>query len=85
MIEKESQITEKYNLNHRHDSNLHRGFDYETNLFNKLLSNVMFGNDTLREFLLELQKNAVWMIESTLPVRNWFNYTVNRYYNKHNN
>jgi len=85
MIEKQSQIPELYDLKHKHDTDLHSGYDYENNLFYNLFSNVMFGNERFTTFINLLQKNTVWMIDSTLPIRNFYNYTVGRFYNKHNN
>jgi len=85
MIEKTNHIKELYNLNHINDDLLHIGYDYETKLFNNLLSRVMFKNKNLAEFLNILQKNVIWLIDSTLPIRNFYNYTVSKYYNNHNN
>ena len=85
MIEKRTQIRELYDLKHFHDSDLHTGYDYEKNLFSRLLSNMMFGNNKLKYFLPLLQENTVWMIDSVLPIRNFWNHTVSKYYNKHNN
>ena len=85
MIEKETQITELYELKHRNDSTTNNGFDYENKLFSKIFSNLMFGNNTLSTFLSYLQQNTVWMIDSTLPLRNFWNFTINKYYNQHNN
>ena len=85
MIEREKHIREIYDLHNRKDELLHTGYDYENNLFSNTLSNVMFGNPTLQAFLDKLQKNVVYMIESNLLIRNFWNYTVGKYYNKHNN
>lgn len=85
MIEKKAHIEDLYILKHRHDSLEHIGYDYENNLYSKLLSNVMFGNKHVAEFLKKLQKSTTWLIDSTLLIRNFWNYTVDVYYNKHNN
>jgi len=85
MIEKKSHIEDVYTLKHRHDEIEYDGYDYENNLFSKLLSNVMFGNKHLADFLKHLQKSTTWMIDSILPIRNFWNYTVDKYYDKHNN
>jgi len=45
----------------------------------------MFGNKHVAEFLKKLQKSTTWLIDSTLLIRNFWNYTVDVYYNKHNN
>ena len=85
MIEQDKHIKELYDLNHRKDELLNTGFDYQNKLFERILSNVMFGNSILSEFLKLLQKNAVYMIESNLIIRNFWNYTVSKFYDKHNN
>jgi hypothetical protein len=85
MIEEQKHIKELYELNHRHDYNPDKRFDYENNLYKKAFSHYIFGNDTTNEFLIRLEKMTVWMHESTLVVRNFWNYTVDKYYNKHRN
>ena len=85
MIDKKVHIPELYELKHVNDSDTHTGFNYEEKLFSKLFSNLMFGNKKMNYFFPLLQQNAVWMIESVLPIRNWWNYTVDKYYDKHNN
>jgi len=85
MIEESKHVPELYYIKHRKDDLKNTGFDYQNKLFDRTLSGVMFGNPTLKTFLSYLQNQAVWMIESTLVVRNFWNYTVDKYYNKHNN
>jgi len=85
MIDRKSHIPDLYDLKHKNDSVADNGFDYENKLFSKLFSNVLYGNNKTKDFLDMLQYNAVWMIESVLPIRNFWNYTVDKYYNKHNN
>jgi len=86
MIDKQSQITELYEFRHFHDDTAgNDAFDYENNLLPTMMSSAMYKNPTTREFLDRLQKNCVWMLEATLVIRNFFNYTVDKYYNKHTN
>lgn len=85
MIEKEKHIKELWYINHRNDELKYTGFNYEEKLFKRIFSNLMFDNPTLNEFMLQLQKMSVLMLESTLVVRNFWNYTVPRFYNKHPN
>ena len=85
MIEQEKHINEIYEFKHRHDKLLHTGSNYEEKLLSRIMSSVMFGNPITASFLKEIQKNVIYMIESNLIVRNMFNYTVSKYYNKHNN
>lgn len=85
MLERDSQIKELYDLKHINDKELHTGFDYEQNLMIRSLSNVMFQNPTTAQFIEKIKYLFVNMIESNLIVRNFFNYTSGKYYNKHNN
>ncbi len=85
MLDRESQIKELYDLKHINDNETHTGFDYEKNLMSKSLSNVMFQNETTREFINKIKPMYLNMIESNLIIRNFFNYTVPKYYNKHSN
>lgn len=85
MINEELQIKELHEFRHFHDKGGAKGFDYENELLSKMMSNVMFKNEFTRNFLNKLQKRYVWMLESTLVIRNFFNYTNSKYYNKHVN
>jgi hypothetical protein len=86
MIDEQVQIKELYDLKHRNDKELHTGYDYEDNLMEKTLSRTMFKNPMLSEFLTNnLQNLCVWMIESVLPIRNFWCWSVSKYYNRHSN
>jgi hypothetical protein len=85
MIERESQIKELYDLKHRKDNEIHTHFDYEAELLNRLMPEYARRNDNVNEFCDRLQGIFVWGIESNLVLRNFYNYTVGKYYNKHSN
>jgi len=84
MIEKDTQIKELYDLKHMNDK-IESGFDYEEGLLRTTFSNVMFQNPMTFNFLSKIKSLLIYSIESNLVARNWFNYTVSKYYNKHNN
>jgi len=84
MIEKDTQIKELYDLKHMNDK-IESGFDYEEGLLRTSFSNVMFQNQMTNDFLTKMKSLYIYTIESNLVARNWFNYTVSKYYNKHNN
>jgi len=84
MIEKDMQVKELYELKHINDD-IQSGFDYEDGLLRTTFSNVMFKNETTNTFLNKLKTLFIYSIESNLIARNWFNYTVPKYYNKHTN
>lgn len=85
MLQENKHIKENWYINHRNDNLKHTGFDYENNLYNRLFSSLMFDNPTLKQFMLKLQQMSVLMLESNLIVRNFWNYTIDKYYNKHHN
>jgi len=85
MIEKQRHITEMYELNHIHDKSTAKGFDYENNLYEKVMSPQMFKNQTTADYLSYMQKCSVWMINSVCFVRNFFDYGVDKYYDRHTN
>jgi hypothetical protein len=85
MLDKESHVNDLWYANHRKDNLKHTGSNYQEKLFERTISHVMFENDTLNEFLIQFQKLAVMMIDSNLVIRNFWNYTVSKYYDKHNN
>lgn len=78
------QVKELYELKHINDD-IQSGFDYEDGLLRTTFSNVMFKNETTNTFLNKLKTLFIYSIESNLIARNWFNYTVPKYYNKHTN
>lgn len=84
-LEKNVHIPELYDLNHRHDNNLNQGYNYKDNLLKNSLSKQLFENDITNGFLLRLQNLIVLTVDSNLILRNWFNHTVSKYYDKHNN
>lgn len=84
MIEKDIQIKELYELKHMNDQ-VESGFDYEDGLLRNSFSNVMFQNENTNTFLNKLKNLFIYMIESNLVARNWFNYTCSKYENRHNN
>lgn len=84
-LEKNVHIPELYDLHHRHDNNLHIGYNYKDNLLKDSLSKPLFSNDKTNGFLLHLQKIIVLTIDSNVILRNWFNHTVSKYYDRHNN
>ena len=84
-LEKGVHIPELYDLNHRNDNNLNRGYNYKDNILKNSLSRPLFNNDITNGFLLQLQSLIVLTIDSNVITRNWFNWNVSKYYDKHNN
>ena len=82
-LERNLHIPELYDLNHRHDNDLNIGYNYKENVLKDSLSKQLFNNDITNGFLLRLQKLVVLTIDSNVIIRNWFNHTVSRYYDRH--
>jgi len=78
------QIKELYDLKHMNDK-IESGFDYEEGLLRTTFSNVMFQNEMTAAFLNKIKPLLLYSIESNLIARNFFNFTVNKFYSKHNN
>lgn len=84
MIDRRPHVQELYDLKHCHDTNDEQGADY-TQFLNHTLSNRMYLNDTLYEYVQQMQELMVHMLEANHPVRNYWNHTVDKYYDRHNN
>ena len=85
MIEENSQIKELYDFKHRNDSYNNRGYNYEERFVENLTSSYLRSNPTNYNFLKQMEKYYVLSLETLLPVRNFYNFTVNKYFNKHSN
>lgn len=84
-LEKNIHIPELYDLNHRHDNELHNSQTYKDKILEKSLSKNLYQNDKTAGFLDRLQPMVIQMINSNVILRNWFNPTVSKYYDRHNN
>ncbi len=83
--EKNVHIPELYELSHRHDRELHNAETYKDRILEKSLSKNLYQNDKTAGFLDLLQPMVVQMISSNTILRNWFNWTTSKYYDRHNN
>jgi len=84
-LEKSVHIPELYELNHRHDIELHNAVTYKEKILEKSLSKNIYQNDKTAGFLDRLQPMVVQMINGNVILRNWFNWTVSKYYDRHSN
>lgn len=83
-IEEFNEIPEMFNLRHKHDTSLpEQGYDYQLNMLQKSLSPVLYKNDTNSEFLDDLNKLLIALVETILPTRNMFFYSHSKYFNRH--
>lgn len=82
-LEKDKELHEIYFLKHRQDAPLHRHFPWENNLLKNTTSAYIWKNPTMNSFLLKIEKMLVLLVEKMNVARNFFNYTVDKYYNDH--
>lgn len=85
MLQESKHIKELFHLKHINDNTEYKPVDYENNILRKTTSNLLWRNPNLNEYLQHFQKLIVCMLEGNLIVRNFFNFTVDKYYNKHLN
>jgi len=84
-LEKSVHIPELYDLNHRKDNELHNAETYKDKILERSLSKNIYQNDKTAGFLDRLQPMVVQMINSNIILRNWFNWTTSKYYDRHSN
>lgn len=84
-LEKQVHIGELYDLNHRNDKELHSATQYKINILEKVLSKNLYKNDKTAGFLEYLQTMVIHMITSNVITRNWMNFNVSKYYDRHSN
>jgi hypothetical protein len=84
-LEKSVHISELYDLNHRHDIELHNAETYKEKILERSLSKNIYQNEKTAGFLDNLQPMVITMITSNVILRNWFNHTVSKYYTRHSN
>lgn len=84
-LENDVHINELYILSHRHDNELHNATVYKEKLLEKSLSRNLYNNDNMNGYLNLLQPMITHMITTNSMIRNWFNFTVSKYYDRYNN
>lgn len=82
-LEKERQLPELYDLKHRFDNLPNRHFPYEDTILRNTTSPHISKNPVMANFILKLERIVSLMVEQNVLVRNYFNYTVSKYYDDH--
>jgi hypothetical protein len=82
-LEKDRQIPELYNLKHMQDNLPYRHFPYEDVILQNSTTPYLQKNPVMYGFILSLEKIITLMIEKNVVMRNYFNFTVNKYYDDH--
>jgi|Laugrespbdmm15sd_2_1035082.scaffolds.fasta_scaffold181073_1 hypothetical protein len=80
-LEKETRIDEKYNLEHIHDTNTYRHYPYENNLLKNSTSTGLWKNTNMNAYLGYIQTIMVMIHQQSVFARNFYNYSVKRFYN----
>jgi len=84
MLERRSKLDEFYVIKHRNDDDLDF-VNYENNIFYKTLSNHIFKNDMMFNFITNLQPLMAIFFDKMNLVKNFRNIMVDKYYYKHKN
>jgi hypothetical protein len=82
-LEKDRHIPELYYLKHKHDNKLHTGFNWQDNILKNTTSPYVWKNPTMNKYLSKIEKMVSLMVEKMSVARNFFNYTVPKYYDEH--
>jgi hypothetical protein len=82
-LEKQRQIQELYFIKHRHDKKFHTGYNWQDNLLKNTTTPYIWKNPVMNQFLMLIQKALVLMVQKMAIARNFFNYTVPKYYEEH--
>jgi hypothetical protein len=83
MLERNRHIPELYDLKNRNNKELHKHYDYDTLFIKKLFPAYIRKNPNNQKFLELLNKMWLLMYESVLHIKNFWNYTVPKDYDRH--
>lgn len=82
-LDKKLHIRELYELKHRNDNQQYSATNVEDNIYKKNLSGHLFENNILEKFILLLQPLSYLMINNMFIMKNFKNFLVSKYYDKH--
>lgn len=82
-LEKDLEITELYDIKNRFNSKTNRHYPWEDSILKKSTTSYIWKNENMNEYLTKVEKIMVFMVEKMNYSRNYFNFTVNKYYNDH--
>jgi hypothetical protein len=84
MYYEEQSLPELHYMKHRWDDDKNY-VSYQDNILNKTLSPYLFNNDLMNNFLQKLQRPVSILFDNFNIIKNFKNYTVDKYYYKHKN
>ena len=82
MLYDEKEIPEIFFMKHRHDSDKTYN-QYENNMLDRMLSPNIYNSDMMNGYLKRLQLLTAKLFDIFTIVKNWQNYSVDKYYNQH--
>jgi hypothetical protein len=82
MLYERKDLPELHSLKHRHD-NHNEHVDYEGKILKDTLSPYMFENDLMNGWLNRIQPLVAMLFDQMNVIKNFKNYTVDKYYYKH--
>jgi ABC-type phosphate/phosphonate transport system ATPase subunit len=82
-LQKDIEISELYELKNRFNSYTNRHYPWENDLLKKTTTSYIWKNYNMNEYLTKIQSILVFMLEQMNFARNFFNFTVHKYYNDH--
>ena len=83
MLIKQKQLNELYFIQHFNDTN-DQFVDYEKQILTSSLSSFMLNNDTLNDFIKNIQPLVSLMFDQINIMKNFQNYIVDKYYYQQN-
>ena len=83
MLYNEKDIPELNTFYHRNDSVTKNYMDYENVILDKTLSPYIYGNDIMSGFLNQLNGLVSLFFDQFNVIKNFKNFTVDKYYYKH--
>lgn len=84
MLYKDTKIDVIYNLKHHHDDD--KDFvDYENKILVNNVSKNLIENNLMYSFIKRIEKIVFLFYDNVNIIKNWKNYTVDKYYYKHKN
>ncbi len=82
MIYDKQKIPELNTLLHRNDNPIKNYVDYEKNILNKSLSPYIYSNNRMSNFLNGLNELVSMFFDQFNIIKNWRNYSVDKYFYK---
>lgn len=84
MYYEEQSLPEIHYMKHRHDDD-EDFIDYEKSILDKTLSPYLFNNSLMNNFLNKTKRLVAILFDNVNIIKNYKNYTVDKYYYKHKN